>query len=92
MAVARKTQVIASSKESFQDAVNIAISRASKTLHASHQCTSVIRRVDEHGAIQPTCWLDVSPRDPYAYPSRFPPALFGSARFGLNEPRILRGC
>lgn len=32
MAVARKTQVVASSKESFQDAVNIAISRASKTL------------------------------------------------------------
>ena len=32
MAVARKTQVIASSKESFHDAVNIAISRASKTL------------------------------------------------------------
>lgn len=32
MAVARKTQVVASSKESFQDAVNIAITRASKTL------------------------------------------------------------
>lgn len=32
MAVARKTQVVASSKESFQDAVNIAVSRASKTL------------------------------------------------------------
>ncbi|MCE9624153.1 MAG: dodecin family protein [Deltaproteobacteria bacterium] len=32
MAVARKTQVIASSKESFHDAVNQAISRASKTL------------------------------------------------------------
>jgi len=32
MAVARKTQVVASSKESFHDAVNIAISRASKTL------------------------------------------------------------
>ena len=33
MAVARKTDVIASSKESFQDAVNQAIKRASKTLH-----------------------------------------------------------
>ena len=33
MAVARKTEVIASSKESFQDAVNQAIKRASKTLH-----------------------------------------------------------
>ena len=32
MAVARKTQIVASSKESFQDAVNVAISRASKTL------------------------------------------------------------
>ena len=32
MAVARKTQVIASSVESFHDAVNIAVSRASKTL------------------------------------------------------------
>ncbi len=32
MAVARKTQVIASSNESFHDAVNIAVSRASKTL------------------------------------------------------------
>ena len=33
MAVARKTEVISSSKESFQDAVNQAIKRASKTLH-----------------------------------------------------------
>lgn len=33
MAVARKTQVVASSKESFHDAVNQAITRASKTLH-----------------------------------------------------------
>ncbi|MBI4411876.1 MAG: dodecin domain-containing protein [Deltaproteobacteria bacterium] len=33
MAVARKTEVIASSKESFQDAVNQAVKRASKTLH-----------------------------------------------------------
>lgn len=33
MSVARKTQVIASSKESFQDAVNQALKRASKTLH-----------------------------------------------------------
>ncbi len=32
MAVARKTLVIASSKESFHDATNIAVSRASKTL------------------------------------------------------------
>ncbi|HKY64276.1 MAG TPA: dodecin family protein [bacterium] len=32
MAVARKTQVVASSAESFHDAVNIAVSRASKTL------------------------------------------------------------
>ena len=32
MAVARKTQVIASSKESFHDATNQAITRASKTL------------------------------------------------------------
>ncbi len=32
MAVARKTLVIASSKENFQDAVNIAFSRASQTL------------------------------------------------------------
>lgn len=32
MSVARKTEVIASSKESFHDAVNNAISRASKTL------------------------------------------------------------
>ncbi|MFO1462185.1 MAG: dodecin family protein [bacterium] len=32
MAVARKTQVIASSKESFHDAVQQAVSRAAKTL------------------------------------------------------------
>jgi Uncharacterized conserved protein len=32
MSVARKTVVVASSKESFHDAVNQAISRASKTL------------------------------------------------------------
>lgn len=32
MSVARKTEVIASSKESFHDAVNNAITRASKTL------------------------------------------------------------
>lgn len=32
MSVARKTLVIASSKESFHDAVNQALSRASKTL------------------------------------------------------------
>ena len=32
MAVARKTLVVASSAESFQDAVNTAVSRASKTL------------------------------------------------------------
>jgi len=32
MAVARKTRIIASSKESFHDAVNQAVSRASKTL------------------------------------------------------------
>lgn len=32
MAVARKTQIVASSKESFHDAVNQAISRAAKTL------------------------------------------------------------
>ena len=33
MAVARKTQIVASSKESFHDAVNQALNRASKTLH-----------------------------------------------------------
>ena len=33
MAVARKTRLIASSKESFHDAINLAVSRASKTLH-----------------------------------------------------------
>lgn len=32
MAVARKTQLVASSKESFHDAVNQAIARAAKTL------------------------------------------------------------
>ena len=32
MAVARKTQVVASSAESFHDAFNTAVSRASKTL------------------------------------------------------------
>ena len=32
MAVARKTHVVASSAESFQDAVNTAASRAAKTL------------------------------------------------------------
>ncbi len=32
MAVARKTRIIASSKESFHDAVNQAVARASKTL------------------------------------------------------------
>ena len=32
MSVARKTLVVSSSKESFQDAVNQAVSRASKTL------------------------------------------------------------
>ncbi len=32
MAVARKTQLVASSKEGFQDAVSQAIKRASKTL------------------------------------------------------------
>lgn len=32
MAVARKTQIVASSKESFHDAVTQAIGRASKTL------------------------------------------------------------
>ncbi|MCC7344669.1 MAG: dodecin domain-containing protein [Deltaproteobacteria bacterium] len=32
MAVARKTQIVASSKESFHDAVNQAITRAAKTL------------------------------------------------------------
>jgi flavin-binding protein dodecin len=32
MAVARKTQVVASSAESFHDAFNVAVSRASKTL------------------------------------------------------------
>ena len=33
MAVARKTIVVASSSESFQNAVDTALSRASKTLH-----------------------------------------------------------
>jgi len=32
MAVARKTQIVASSNESFHDAVNNAVSRAAKTL------------------------------------------------------------
>ncbi len=32
MAVARKTHVVASSKENFQEAVNTAVSRAAKTL------------------------------------------------------------
>jgi flavin-binding protein dodecin len=33
MSVARKTRIVASSRESFHDALNQAVSRASKTLH-----------------------------------------------------------
>ena len=33
MSVARKTRLVSSSKESFHDALNTAVSRAAKTLH-----------------------------------------------------------